>query len=75
MFCAVYNKIEKICVQFNKSILVSETSYNMLKSCRNQQITDNSVEFAYAGAISNKTPPISKLSLYEVKEIVDVRND
>ena len=68
-------KIEKICVQFGKNILVSETTYNLLKTCKNQQITENSIEFDYAGAISNKTPPVKKLSLYEVREIKEGEND
>lgn len=63
------NKIEKICIQFKKSILISETTYELLKSCKNLQFLDGTIEFTYTGAISNKTPPISKLSLYEVKEV------
>lgn len=68
-------KIEKICHQFKKNVLVSGSAYNLLKACKNPQLSDKTIEFGYAGAISNKSTPGNKLALYEVNEFTAAQDD
>ena len=66
------HQISKISSQFEKSLLISQSTYNLLKEKNISALTDKDIELAYAGAVSVKNNETAvKLSLYEVRYLAE----
>jgi len=65
----VVQQISKIAEQFDKNMLVSQTTYDLLKNTDIQKICKESIKFSYAGTISVKIKTPYKLTLYELQKV------
>ncbi len=64
----IVQKMIEIAKTFNKDILVSEITYNLLKTCSNTVISSNPIEFKYSGVAKEKDSQV-KIPIYELKEV------